>query len=100
GTSELTSTEKNAINKEKTFLRELEGHILAGISQQSTDVDTISQAMGMSRTSLFRKLKALTGQNINQYIRTVKVAKAAKLIKEEKLGVAQAAYEVGFTSTK
>ena len=54
----------------------------------------------MSRTSLFRKLKALTGQNINQYIRTVKLSKAALLIKEENLGVAQAAYEVGFTSTK
>ncbi|WP_192346839.1 hybrid sensor histidine kinase/response regulator transcription factor [Algoriphagus sp. Y33] len=96
----LTSTEKSAISKEKSFLKELEGHILAGISQQTTDVDTISQAMGMSRTSLFRKLKALTGQNINQYVRTVKVAKAASLIKEENLGVAQAAYEVGFTSTK
>ncbi|WP_057939391.1 hybrid sensor histidine kinase/response regulator transcription factor [Algoriphagus resistens] len=99
-TAELTPSEKNAINKEKSFLKELEGHILAGISQQTTDVDTISQAMGMSRTSLFRKLKALTGQNINQYIRTVKVLKAASLIKEENLGVAQAAYEVGFTSTK
>ncbi|WP_439489616.1 hybrid sensor histidine kinase/response regulator transcription factor [Algoriphagus sp.] len=97
---ELTSTEKTAIGKEKSFLRELEMHILDGIAQQSADVDSISQAMGMSRTSLFRKLKALTGQNINQYIRTVKVARAAKLIKEEKLGVAQAAYEVGFTSVK
>lgn len=99
-TTKLTPSEKSAINKEKSFLKELEGHILAGISQQTTDVDTISQAMGMSRTSLFRKLKALTGQNINQYIRTVKVLKAASLIKEENLGVAQAAYEVGFTSSK
>ncbi|MEB2784000.1 helix-turn-helix domain-containing protein [Algoriphagus persicinus] len=44
-------------------------------------------------------LKALTGQNINQYIRTVKVVKAASLIKDEKIGVAQAAFEVGFSST-
>lgn len=98
--NELTSTEKSAIDKEKSFLKELQSHILAGISQQTTDVDTISQAMGMSRTSLFRKLKALTGQNINQYIRTVKVQKAAYLIREENLGVAQAAYEVGFSSPK
>jgi ligand-binding sensor domain-containing protein/signal transduction histidine kinase/CheY-like chemotaxis protein len=99
-TAELTSSEKNAISREKSFLKELDGHTLAGISQQSTDVDMISQAMGMSRTSLFRKLKALTGQNINQYIRKVKLTKAASLMKEENLGVAQAAYEVGFTSTK
>nr|WP_170857068.1 two-component regulator propeller domain-containing protein [Algoriphagus locisalis] len=97
---ELSPSEKSAVGREKSFLRELETHILSGIAEQVTDVDTISQAMGMSRTSLFRKLKALTGQNINQYTRSVKLKKAAALIKEEKLGVAQAAYEVGFTSVK
>jgi len=97
---DLSHSEKSAIGKEKSFLKELETHILSGIAEQITDVDTISQAMGMSRTSLFRKLKALTGQNINQYTRSVKLKKAATLIKEEKLGVAQAAYEVGFTNVK
>jgi signal transduction histidine kinase/ligand-binding sensor domain-containing protein/DNA-binding response OmpR family regulator len=96
----LSPTEKSAVGREKSFLKELESHILSGIAQQVTDVDTISQAMGMSRTSLFRKLKALTGQNINQYTRTVKLKKAATLIKDEKLGVAQAAYEVGFVDVK
>jgi signal transduction histidine kinase/ligand-binding sensor domain-containing protein/DNA-binding response OmpR family regulator len=97
---ELSSSEKSAVGREKSFLKELERHVLSGIAQQVTDVDTISQAMAMSRTSLFRKLKALTGQNINQYTRTVKLKKAAALIKDDKLGVAQAAYEVGFVDVK
>ncbi|GAB3662084.1 hybrid sensor histidine kinase/response regulator transcription factor [Echinicola sediminis] len=96
----LTEGQKSAVLKEKDFLKQLEKHILDQITEQNTDVDTISQLMGMSRTSLFRKLKALTGQNINQHIRTVRINRAAYLIKEENLGVAQAAYEVGFSSTK
>lgn len=99
-TPELSTSENTAIEREKLFLEELENHILAGISNQNTDVDSISQAMGMSRTSLFRKLKAITGNNINHFISVVKVKKAAELMRSENLGVAQAAYEVGFTSTK
>ncbi|MBB6328993.1 signal transduction histidine kinase/ligand-binding sensor domain-containing protein/DNA-binding response OmpR family regulator [Algoriphagus iocasae] len=98
--SEDSSFDKNAILREKLFLKELENHVLQAISDQNTDVDSISQAMGMSRTSLFRKLKALTGHNINYFIRTVKLKKAAELMKSENLGVAQAAYEVGFSSPK
>lgn len=95
-----SSENQSAIQREKVFLKELETYILKGMSDQNTDVDSISQAMGMSRTSLYRKLKALTGNNINHFVRTVKINRAAELIKNENLGVAQAAYEVGFTSTK
>lgn len=95
-----SSENQSAIQREKVFLKELETFILKGMSDQNTDVDSISQAMGMSRTSLYRKLKALTGNNINHFVRTVKINRAAELIKNENLGVAQAAYEVGFTSTK
>ncbi|WP_215223993.1 hybrid sensor histidine kinase/response regulator transcription factor [Echinicola shivajiensis] len=96
----LNEGQKTAISKEKAFLQNLENHILEQLAEQQTDVDTLSQLMGMSRTSLFRKLKALTGKNINQYVRSVKIKRAAYLIKEENLGVAQAAYEIGFSNPK
>ncbi|WP_168196296.1 hybrid sensor histidine kinase/response regulator transcription factor [Echinicola soli] len=96
----LTESQQKAVSKEKAFLAKLESHIIHQLAQENTDVDTICQLMGMSRTSLFRKLKALTDQNINQYTRTVKIHHAAYLIREKKLGVAQAAYEVGFNSPK
>ncbi|UCS91726.1 response regulator [Echinicola marina] len=97
---QLNEGQKTAISKEKAFLKRLESHILEQLAEQQTDVDTLSQLMGMSRTSLFRKLKALTGKNINQYVRSVKIKRAAYLIKEENLGVAQAAYEIGFNNPK
>ncbi|GGF31013.1 hybrid sensor histidine kinase/response regulator transcription factor [Echinicola rosea] len=96
----LTVGQRKAVTQEKAFLKQLEEHIVNQLGEQATEVETLCRLMGMSRTSLFRKLKALTGQNINQYTRTVKINRAAYLIKNENLGVAQAAYEVGFNSPK
>ena len=56
--------------------------------------------MGMSRTSLFRKTKAITGKNINEYITMVKLKKAASLIKDENYTISEATFEVGFSTTK
>lgn len=52
----------------------------------------------MSRSSLFRKIKAITGKNINEYIRKVRIEKAAYLMKEEDTTISQASFEVGFNS--
>ncbi|AWV98545.1 hybrid sensor histidine kinase/response regulator transcription factor [Arcticibacterium luteifluviistationis] len=96
----LTEAQKNDIKREQKFLQYLDQIILEQMANQKADVDTISQLMGMSRTSMFRKIKAITGQNINQYIRTYKLKRAAMLIVDEKLGIAQAAFEVGFNDQK
>jgi len=60
----------------------------------------VSHDIGMSRTSLYRKIKAITGLNINQYIRKVKMDKAAELLKTGNYTIAQASYEVGFNNVK
>lgn len=86
--------------REKNFLEALEITILSQIDSNETNVEAIAHAMGMSRTSLYRKIKAVTGQNINEYIRSAKIRKAAKLISENGLNISQAAYEVGFSSVK
>lgn len=86
--------------REKNFLEKLENTILSQIDSNETNVEAIAHAMGMSRTSLYRKIKAVTGQNINEYIRSVKIKKAAFLISENGLNISQAAYEVGFNSVK
>ncbi|AWW32679.1 hybrid sensor histidine kinase/response regulator [Echinicola strongylocentroti] len=96
----LSESQLQAVTKEKEFLIQLKNQIIGQLAEETTDVETICQLMGMSRTSLFRKLKAITGQNINQFTRTVKIEHAAYLIREKNLGVAQASFEVGFSSPK
>ncbi|MCG9972847.1 hybrid sensor histidine kinase/response regulator transcription factor [Christiangramia crocea] len=103
GTGKVSKEEdkhSTLLNKEKEFLTELNYIILTHISEGTDNVEMISQDIGMSRTSLYRKLRAITGLNINEYIRNLKIEKAAKLIKNENFSVSQASYEVGFNNIK
>ncbi len=86
--------------REKGFLEELEAAVLSRMDSDEMNVEAIAHSMGMSRTSLYRKIKAISGQNINEYIRTVKLKRAVQLMSENGLNVSQAAYEVGFSSVK
>jgi len=78
----------------------LEQVILEQLDQEKIDVGMVTKEIAMSRTSLFRKVKAITGMNINQFITKVKIDKAAALLKTGDYTVAQASYEVGFNNVK
>jgi AraC-like DNA-binding protein len=95
---ELSSNNLKLLDKEKVFLRKLKSIILDTLKTEDTNVNTIAKEIGMSRSSLFRKIKAITGNNINEYIRKVKIEKAAFLMKEENATISQASFEVGFSS--
>ncbi len=97
---DFSSEQSNLLNKEKDFLKKLEAIILEHLVDEKTNVNEIALAIGMSRTSLFRKIKAISGKNINEYITIVKIKKAASLIKDENYSITQAALEVGFSDVK
>lgn len=88
------------LEQEKDFLNQLEQIILEHLDQEKIDVWGVAKSIGMSRTSLFRKIKAITGLNINQFITKIKIDKAAELLKKGDYTVAQASYEVGFNNVK
>lgn len=95
-----TNDKNNLLAKEKEFLKKLDNIIEKEISSNTDNVERIAQEMGMSRASLYRKLKAITDFSINEYIRNLKIERAADMIKYQKYSVSQAAYEVGFNDTK
>ena len=96
----VAGKDNSLLKQEKDFLNELTEVILNNLDQEKLDVWDIAQKMAMSRTSLFRKVKAITGLNINQFTRRVKLDKAAQLIKSGNYTVAQASFEVGFNNVK
>lgn len=97
---ELSKEKSKLLEQEKMFLNKLELVILEHLNEEKMDVWVISQSIGMSRTSLFRKLKAISGLNINQFVSRVKMNKAAELIKAGDSTISQASYEVGFSNVK
>jgi AraC-like DNA-binding protein len=68
------------------------------ISDESFSIEDFSFEIGMSRTQLHRKLKALVGKSASQYLRTIRLARAKKLIEEENDNISETAYSVGFSS--
>ncbi len=62
------------------------------------NVEVLSNEIGMSRSQLHRKLKALTNQSPNEFIRNFRLQRAADLIKQDAGNMAEIAYKVGFSS--
>ena len=61
-------------------------------------VEELGDEIGMSRSQLHRKLKALLGQGPNQFIRTFRLNRAHDLLKVNAATAAEVAYSVGFSS--
>jgi signal transduction histidine kinase/DNA-binding response OmpR family regulator len=97
--SPLTHFKSVAINKtDEEFLRKLNSILLDNISENDLSVEKIADIMGTSISTLYRKVKALTDLNSVEYIRLVKLKKAAELLSEGSYRINEISYLVGFSS--
>lgn len=69
------------------------------LSSEKIDITYLSDKMFMSGSTLYRKMKALTGLSTNEYIRKVKMQNAERLLLEGKYNISEIAYKVGMNST-
>ncbi|WP_178372125.1 hybrid sensor histidine kinase/response regulator transcription factor [Chitinophaga jiangningensis] len=80
----------------------LMSEIMAYLDKHLTDtqlsVEALSRQVGMSRSSLYSKVLELTGQTPVEFIRSVKLERAAVLLEKSDMNIAQVAYTVGFAT--
>ncbi len=62
------------------------------------DVNDFASEIGMSRTQLYRKIHALSGESVKEFIRVVRLKKAAEFLVTTDRNVSEIAYSVGFNS--
>ncbi|MCB0565297.1 MAG: helix-turn-helix transcriptional regulator [Phaeodactylibacter sp.] len=67
-------------------------------NHRNEDSRQLSHELGLSRSQLFRKIKALTGKSILLYIRSVRLNKAREMLKSTNLNISEMGYAVGFTN--
>ena len=79
------------------FLQKIRREIEARLDDPELGVSHLCQAVSLSPTQVFRKLKALTGQNPTLYIRKMRLQKAMGLLTSTDMIIAQIAYSVGFS---
>lgn len=85
----ITSTDEKFLNK---AIKIVEDHI----SDPSYDIDTFSRDMAMSQSTLYRKLKSLTGESTNNFIKNLRLNRAASLLAQNEISVSEIANMVGF----
>lgn len=63
-------------------------------------VDNLADDLAMTRTTLYRKLQGITGQTPKEFIRTIRLKRAAQLLQESGLSVAEVADRTGFATSR
>lgn len=86
----------NTIDKE--FLQKLVDYIDHNLLNTQLSVESIAELFHVSRSQVYRKIKALTGQTVVEFIRTVRLKHALKLMEERKYTLSEIAYKTGFNS--
>jgi len=81
---------------DEKFLKRASDIVEAHLADYDFAMDEFASSMYMSRSTLYRKIKALTGQSPSVFIRTVRLKHAAELLKTGYYNVSEVAYRVGF----
>ncbi|WP_120181928.1 two-component regulator propeller domain-containing protein [Pelobium manganitolerans] len=81
--------------RDKEFLDKLLQIIESNISNTSVDIEFLCSEIGMSRTKLYQKVKDITGQAIGDFVRTVRLRKALKIMIEEDVALNEVMFRVG-----
>lgn len=85
-------------NREDSFLAGVYKVLDQHLSEEDFGIEQLCRQVGMSRTQLHRKLKALTNLSASHFIRQYRLQQAIILLKQERFTIAEVAWQVGFSS--
>lgn len=75
-------------------------YVEENISRTTLSVEELSQSLGMSRVHLYKKLLQITGKTPIEFIRIIRLKRAAQLLRESGRNVSEIAYQLGFNNPK
>ena len=85
-----------ANDQDLMFVRRLDAVIYPRLGEQDLSVDKVAGLLRMGRTLFYRKVRGVTGYTPNDYIRVLRMKKAAELLAKGDNNVSEVAYAVGF----
>ncbi len=91
--------EKSVSNIDNDFVQKVVDYIQENIENTDLNVENLSSSLFLSRSQMYRKIKALTGLSPNEFIRRIRLEKARMhLNKDKNMNVSEVAFKVGFLS--
>ncbi|MFA9191286.1 two-component regulator propeller domain-containing protein [Flavobacterium sp. FZUC8N2.13] len=82
------------------FLKRCIDIIEANLGNRDFSIKNFAFEMGMSHSSLYKKIKIISGETLNAFMRSIRLRRAAMLLLTENMNIAQASAEVGFEDQK
>lgn len=83
---------------DQKFLQKTLDFLLVNITDEQLSVENLASYHNMSHSNVYRKIKALTGNTVVEFIRIVRLKEALKLMEKNKYSLAEISYMTGFNS--
>jgi len=87
----------NPIDNE--FIKKITAFVEEHLEDEDINIGNIAVMVYMSYSTLYRKIKALTGLSTNEFIRKIRMQNAYKLLTTHKYGISEVMYMVGISSS-
>ena len=85
---------------DKKFLDKVVSIIESNMAEEDFDVARLADALIVSKSSLYRKMKMATGLSPIEFIRNIRLKHASQLLKNKSMSIAEVAYKCGFSNPK
>ena len=82
--------------QDQKFIRRMEAIVQKQMGDVQFSVDRLSDMLNIRRTTFYKKVRGITGYTPNEYIRVVRLKKAAEMLTEGTYNVSEISYKVGF----
>ena len=89
---------ENTTSLDQEFILNVLDYINKNISDNNLNVENLADELLLSRSKLYRKIKALTGLTANEFIRNVRLEKSKEILENSEFSISEICYKVGFSS--
>lgn len=83
---------------DKNFMTQVLNYISKNIADENLNVESLADELHLSRSQLYRKIKAMTGLTATEFLRKVRLERAKRLIETGTESISEVCYKVGFSS--
>jgi len=95
----LSSVEIAVSKKDVAYIEKLNSEIEKHLLDVNFSIDTLSDFMNMSRSNFYRKIKSISGMSPNDYLKTIRLKKAAELLLSQDYRINEVYEQAGFSSS-
>ncbi len=92
----LKPSELNVHSADEVFLKKVLAVVEKHLDKEDLTVDQVADGVGMSRAQLNRKLRAITNQSVMEFVQSIRLQRAADLLRKKVGTIAEIAFMVGF----